>query len=463
MVLNGDGHTGITRGNSLLAYETINQTIATKCGREKPTIIATNPPFAGVGDGRIEAEYILSQYDSGHRWKVQNGEYIKTDKILSTGCPPEMLFLERCIDWLVPGGRLAIVMPKSVLDTDTYHPIRSILFDRCVLNAVITLDKNTFQPHTGVRTCILLLTKKTDDWKHMNYPIFMAISESCGQDSEGAPKYTLDDNNEPTSIIDEDISEIIQKYSEFKSRDFLEEEYTFQVYLDDLEGKLLINPQRYRHSLNVSITKVGKISQNEGWYQTTIGEIEGIELFKGPRLKSENIQVNDYVNDSVEPFYTPSAILQNKSESAKLFDISRANQKQLKMIQMMRIFRGDVVVTRSGSIGRVKYITSRFEGAIGSDDLIRVRIQEENMQLYLFMFLQHQFGKDQMIRNEYGAVQQHLEPSHIAAIKIPMPYDISKLSEIIGSAKEQILTLEKYDELVITSQKNLETLYRSMV
>ena len=165
------------------------------------------------------------------------------------------------------------------------------------------------------------------------------------------------------------------------------------------------------------------------------------------------------MNDSVEPFYTPSAILQNKSESAKLFDISRANQKQLKMIQMMRIFRGDVVVTRSGSIGRVKYITSRFEGAIGSDDLIRVRIKDENMQLYIFMFLQHQFGNDQMIRNEYGAVQQHLEPWHIAAIKIPMPNDISQLAGVISSTKEQILTLERYDELVNSSQQIIEKLF----
>src|SRR4051794_3751855 len=95
--------------------------------------------------------------------------------------PPELLFFERCVDWLAPGGRLGIVMPKSFLDTQTYRPGREVLFRECYLRAVINCHKNTFQPHTGVRTCLLIIEKKSSAKKvTSDYPIFMAISRKVG-------------------------------------------------------------------------------------------------------------------------------------------------------------------------------------------------------------------------------------------------------------------------------------------
>lgn len=51
MILNGDGHTGMTQGDSLGKTSNLNERVVARCGPGKPTIILTNPPFAGVGEG----------------------------------------------------------------------------------------------------------------------------------------------------------------------------------------------------------------------------------------------------------------------------------------------------------------------------------------------------------------------------------------------------------------------------
>ncbi|WP_257236759.1 N-6 DNA methylase [Nostoc sp. 'Peltigera malacea cyanobiont' DB3992] len=166
--------------------------------------------------------------------------------------PPEMLFFERCIDWLAPGGKLGIVMPKSFLDTQTYLPIRKILFSKCQLLAVINCHKNTFQPHTGVRTCLILVRKyNKEELPLKNYDIFMAISNKVGQDSEGVPIYKTDDKTgKPTDELDHDLDEILNSYIKFKNGDFQDAAYQFSIQYSQLNEQLKINPQWFLPSFN---------------------------------------------------------------------------------------------------------------------------------------------------------------------------------------------------------------------
>jgi type I restriction enzyme M protein len=62
MILNGDGHTGMTSGDSLGPYDQFNEKIVSQAGKGVPTIILTNPPFAGVGDGKITQQEVLEQF-----------------------------------------------------------------------------------------------------------------------------------------------------------------------------------------------------------------------------------------------------------------------------------------------------------------------------------------------------------------------------------------------------------------
>lgn len=188
MILNGDGHTGMTQGDSLSSYEKLDDHVKARAGQRKPTVIYTNPPFGGVGEGKITDKRILDNYACGMKWTERGGKYEPTNEINEEGVPPEMLFFERCLNWISPGGKIAIVMPKSFLDTQTYYSVRRQLLSNFRLLGVVNCHKNTFQPHTGVRTCLVFVYRpKTGEALPKDYNVFMAVSRKVGQTAKASP------------------------------------------------------------------------------------------------------------------------------------------------------------------------------------------------------------------------------------------------------------------------------------
>jgi preprotein translocase subunit YajC len=287
----------------------------------------------------------------------------------------------------------------------------------------------------------------------------MAISKKIGQDSEGFPIFKRDKDNNITDQLDHDFGDILKDFHNFKENSLVESEYRFSIKRSEIDGHLRINPQVYLPNLNKTIKQIESIDGVDGWSVTTLGQItQNIRIFKGPRFKSENIIV-ETPGPNIEPYYTPSAMLQEKSESVKLVDISRANSNQIRTIEAIRVKLGDIVITRSGTIGRVSYVTKKFDNAIFSDDLIRVKIDNEHIRLYVLSFLQSGAALDQMIRNEYGAVQQHLEPQHIANIIIPVPKKWNEVKAIVNKMREIIDMKEKLEKITPEGEK----LTRSML
>lgn len=459
MILNGDGHAGMTHGDSLGSYEKLSEEIRCKANRGKPTVILTNPPFAGVGEGRITDEKVLENFSCGMKWTEREGKFEGGKEILEDGVPPEMLFFERCLDWVAPGGKVGIVMPKSFLDTKTYLTARRLLLTKFKLLAVVNCHKNTFQPHTGVRTCLVFLYRPKDDKElTTNYPIFMAVSRKIGQDSEGIPIFKRDDNNKETDNIDHDLDDILKDFLSFKKNDLNSSEYRFSINRSDIDLSFCINPQYYLPNLNKTIKEIESIDEKDGWSVLALGQIEkGIQIYKGPRIKTENIIVENE-GDGVERYYTPSAVLQEKSESAKLIQINKASKNQKRSIKALRVEYGDIVISRSGTIGRVAYITNRLKGSIVSDDMIRVRIYDETIRYYIYAFLQTESGLNQMIKNEYGSVQQHLEAKHITGIIVPIPKDWDQVKSITDAVKESLNareTMETANELLLKNTRKL--------
>ena len=103
-------------------------------------------------------------------------------------------------------------------------------------------------------------------------------------------------------------------------------------------------------------------------------------------------------------------------------------------------------------------VGSMLVGKILSDDLIRVWVDDPRLRALVFAFLRSSWGQDQLQRNEYGTVQQHLEPPHVADVLIPLPDDTEKLEGLLetvtaaldareravamaGTADEQIIEL----------------------
>ncbi len=177
-------------------------------------VLMTNPPFAGdIKDSRV-----LHQYDLG---KKPTGKWRKK-------CARDILFIERNLEFVRPGGRLCIVLPQSRLNNVSDKQIRAYLADKCRILASVSLNVNTFKPHANIKTSILFLQKWNDDKnqgpycpKVDDYPIFTAQSFKSGKDSKGEYLYKVGLDGLPMldahghMILLHDLTEISAAFRQF--------------------------------------------------------------------------------------------------------------------------------------------------------------------------------------------------------------------------------------------------------
>jgi len=238
MILYDDGHTGIFSANSLLPFDELI-TISEKDGvprslRPYPNsfdILMTNPPFGSKG--KVTDKRILKKFELGYKWRQdkETSKWIKTDE-LQNGQVPDILFIERCLQLLKDGGRLAIVLPDGNLNNSSLGYVREFIQQKARVLAVVSMPVGTFM-HAGVnpKTSILFLQKLNEEElnkvKKENYPIFMAVVGKIGYDlNSKTPKviYKKDErgeiikDEEGEPIIDTDIPEIVDAFNEFKRR-----------------------------------------------------------------------------------------------------------------------------------------------------------------------------------------------------------------------------------------------------
>ena len=136
-------------------------------------ILMGNPPFAGdIKESRILSKYELSKNASG---KIAN----KVGR--------DILFIERNLDFLKPGGRMAIVLPQGRFNNSSDKYIRDYIAERCRILAVVGLHGNVFKPHTGTKTSVLFVQKWDEKLcpKKDDYPIFFATMQEPSKDNSG--------------------------------------------------------------------------------------------------------------------------------------------------------------------------------------------------------------------------------------------------------------------------------------
>ncbi|HOP34624.1 MAG TPA: N-6 DNA methylase [Defluviitoga tunisiensis] len=113
-------------------------------------VLMTNPPFAGT----VKEREILRLYNLAER----NGRWVNRIE-------RHILFLERSLQFIRPGGRMAIVLPQGILNNTSEEYIRRFVIDEARILAVVGLHGNTFKPHTGTKTSVLFLQKYTNEEK----------------------------------------------------------------------------------------------------------------------------------------------------------------------------------------------------------------------------------------------------------------------------------------------------------
>ena len=134
--------------------------------------------------------------------------------------------------------------------------------------------------------------------------------------------------------------------------------------------------------------------------------------------------------------------------------IGTSSMLNLRLPQDMRIFlrnirnadklyidNGDILVSRSGTVGTCVLCGKSYEGFIASDDCIRLRV-DSDLQGYITAYLKSQYGYALITRDAHGKVIKHLKPEDLENLQIMM-FDENSIISINGKMLQSKML---YDE-----------------
>lgn len=203
MIMHGDGHGGVHHHDGFINVNGIFE--------DRFDIVLTNPPFgANVESGDVILESEVTVPDELHeRYVREHGPiYAEAQQRVQAarGKPiaslfdlprnaqnkikTEILFIERCLKLLKPGGRMGIVLPEGVFNNPSLAYVREFCEDRAYIRAVVSLPQETFYSSgASVKASLLFLQKFTADEQNR----FNGVKAQAEAECRGAHQAELDE------------------------------------------------------------------------------------------------------------------------------------------------------------------------------------------------------------------------------------------------------------------------------
>lgn len=240
MAIVGDGRGGIFCEDSLINPEEWSSIMKEKVKLGSFDVLLTNPPFGSKIP--ITDKSLLGQYDLGFKWKHNKGtgDWQRTDQVLDKQVP-QILFIERCLQLLKPGGRMAIVLPETYLHAISSGHILQFLRRYKILH-VADLSHDTFRPDNNAKTVIVVLEKSEPQ---ADYEIQFSIASTIGHDHTGRTLYKIDPiTYERTDEIDDDIPHIIERIEQQRTVGTTQSPLLFTVKHSETNPSIMV-PRYY--------------------------------------------------------------------------------------------------------------------------------------------------------------------------------------------------------------------------
>ena len=463
MAIMGEGKGNIYNLDSLDLTNRLDPNFRRSVTEGSVDIITTNPPFGTqIKDTRRD---VLRTYDLGH--KIINGE--PTNEVLE-GQDPDKLFLERDISYLkeatndADGGRMVIVLPKQNLSGAKEESVefRKWLLKRVQITAIVDLPREAFQPHTGTKTSLVFLKKVRNIPD--NYPIFMAVSEAVGHDRRGLPLYKKDSNgtdlrnDKNERVIWNDLPEILDRYKEYTEKGFLNNTNTdggpscFIVYSSNImqDSARRIDAWYWDPNKNNIAKQIEESVGDDIKEIVRLGDlVVDHGIFYPGRHKRNYVEAGE---NSV-PFYSGTQILQVRPFDIKYQPIDYAPAKN------HFVDKDWILITRSGSTGRVVMVTDSIAGSMVTEHVIRV-ICDKNLvdPYYVYAYLATEdIGKILLEKGIYASVVDHITPDFVATIPVPRLAP-EKEKEIADRVREAEKKRDEANKEFIAERNSIESI-----
>ncbi len=334
MAVIGDGKSGIVVDDSLVFP---NEYKSNDIVLNSFDIVMTNPPF---GKDIKLTNRIKSQF--------------KSNKV-------DIAFLERCLDLLDDGGKLAIVLSESIFHAPSYKKYREAFFYKNNITDIIDLPHDTFRPYNNAKCIVIILEKN----KPQSEFIRMIKVNEIGHDHNGDIKYVFDyENHKYTDIIDDDIPLII---NDLKNKN---ESSKYIKYVDSevvLDNDIFVPRYYFDNEDSIETENIP--------YKTIIDLIgEGvIETFEG-----HGSPKSIYKGTGPVPYVRVKDVINNEIYINPLDTIPEDVAEKMRKDKVLH--ESDIVLVRRGSyrIGDVGQIHEKDVNSIFTKELQFFRVNEDN-------------------------------------------------------------------------------------
>lgn len=157
-----------------------------------------------------------------------------------------------------------------------------------------------------------------------------------------------------------------------------------------------------------------------------------------------------FVDKSNFGIYQPSQIQEIAPQP-----VAYISEKTDTNIDALRVKKGQILMTCSGTIGRVTYVSDTFDNLIFSHDLLRINVKNSDEIGYIYAYFLSKIGNSVIQSGNYGSVIQHIEPEHLLQLPIPNAPDALK-TQIHEQVMDSFALRDKSNELLQQAQDLLQ-------
>jgi len=402
------------------------------------SLILTNPPF---GSDMTDRDALRSLSTGQGRTSRRRG----------------VLFLERCLSLLKPGGRLGIILDDSVLNLPSNRDVRDIVAAEAIVEAVISLPDVTFMPYSTAKSSILLLRRKGAG--DVQGAVFMADVENVGNRPNGDPLYSDEYDERGERKLKTDLPKVFEAYRRWSGTDERLEEsfagttvFTTSLATENADGRMDVfyfhparrHAQRLLESLTGTVTRLGDLvsivstsvnpSQEYGdesirWIG--LGDIEsGTGRFEAKDIAGDRVRSNAHV-------FQPDDVL-----------YSRLRPKLRKSV----------------------LIPQDDEGGVCSAELLVLRTaaakKSNLLSPYLAYLLRSDLTYGQLIYQVTGVGRPRVSAQAIRDLQVPVPSieEQARLVEALHKADASAMSMRREaSELLDQAQATMEQAYEDVL
>ena len=414
MVINEDGHTNIEIGSGLDS-DFDNSVIA----NDSFTHILTNPPF-GDSIRSNEADKLGQAQLSGYQ--LAKGKQ---------SAKSEVLFIERCTQFLRQGGMLGMVVPDGILSNPSDRHVRGYILSNYRISAIISLPSYAFRKAgSGMKTSMLIAKKwEPGDNRTADYPVFLASANHIGYDATGRPDSNdlpvlLENFTNGTGAIENGITRVSIKSITNSGR--LDPQYYILEPIIEREFDNIPFPTTELNQLVSQAIQSGKSPKGGAKY--SIGDI--------PILLVGNITVDGSINlDDLS--YVDEDFFSGNQEKGGINPLDILIAKDGATTGKIGLVPEDFVLDRCLINEHIFKLTVKAE--FPGDEEYPLEGMAERVRIntyYLFFFLKSWLGQQQIVREISGGAQGGITRKFVENIRVPIP-PIEQRRNIVQMAQQE--------------------------